>query len=183
MCFAVELILNGGFETGKLDEGWRQLPGSAVLDGEVTDKKSHSGKYSLLLGPYDFVEYSFEPRTWPSPYKYASKLSFYALKGKEAPGGQLSIRIEYGWGIKKILECDPVEEEWTRFDYSLTETERIVGLTFISRSISEDGPAEFYVDDVSVQGSESSTENLNVFLWWVVTPLVFLGWFLAISPK
>lgn len=179
----MELIQNGGFETGKLDEGWRQLPGSAVLDGGVTDKKSHSGTYSLLLGPYDFVEYSFQPKAWPWPYQYASKLSFFALKGSQAPGGLLSIRIEYSWGKMETLECDPIEEEWKGFEYSLDEKERILGVTFMSRSVSADGPAEFYVDDVSLQGSESSTEGYKLALWWVVTPIVILGWFLAIMPK
>jgi hypothetical protein len=55
----MQLIRNGGFETGALLPGWRQTPGSATLDGGVTDRVSHAGSYSLELRAMDFVEQSY----------------------------------------------------------------------------------------------------------------------------
>src|SRR5690348_17591179 len=88
---AIQLIPNRGFESGHLSPGWRQTPGSAPLDGGVTDTTSHAGSYCLMLRSMDFVEHSFAGMI----AKATGDLSFKPKAASEIGAGPFSVRIEY----------------------------------------------------------------------------------------
>jgi hypothetical protein len=143
---AVQLIRNGGFESGALLPGWRQTPGSAALDGGVTDAVRASGSYSLELRSMDFVEQMFT-----TVRAYATgPLTFRVKTASALTAGPFFVRIEYTDGSANVPFLGSVPTRWTAKSFSVDGAKRLKRIQF---GTGETGSV--YVDDVSLVGSRT----------------------------
>ena len=141
---ATQLIGNGGFESGDMGPAWRQVPGSDVLDGGVTDATSHQGDFSLRLGSVDFVEQTFVP----SVCRATGDLTFYAKLGSALDAGPFFVRVDYRDGSSGTLFMGVLSTDWT---LKRVPVDRSKVLSKIVFGTGETGSV--YVDDVSLVGS------------------------------
>jgi hypothetical protein len=142
---AIQLISNGGFETGRLTPGWRQVPGSATFDGAVTDTTPHRGTYSLRLGAMDFIEQSFVGLA----ARATGALSFYAKAASALEAGPFFVRIEYADGTKETPFYGSLTDRWQLMRYPVDPAKTLKKIVF---GTGESG--DVYVDDVSMVGSK-----------------------------
>lgn len=143
---AVQLIRNGGFESGALLPGWRQTPGSAAFDGGVTDAARASGSYSLELRSMDFVE-----QTFTTVLAYATgPLTFRIRNAAAAVAGPFFVRIEYTNGTADVPFLGSVTTRWTTKSFTVDGVKRLKRIQF---GTGETGSV--YVDDVSLEGSRT----------------------------
>lgn len=141
---ALNIIRNGRFESGALSPGWRQTPGSATLDGGVTNTTSYSGRSCLELRGLDFVEQVF------SFAKATGDLTLYAKVESEVRSGPIYLRIEYFGGEENVHFLRP-SESWTEFTF---EVDHSLYLRKIQFATGETGPV--YFDNVSLRGSRAN---------------------------
>lgn len=137
----MNIIKNAGFESGRLSSGWRQTPGSATLDGGVTDATSHSGDYCLELRAIDFVEQAFFIA------QATGNLSFYAKVESVVTAGPFYVRIEYMDGSENTHFVRP-STRWDEFSYWVDDSKRLSRIQF---GTGETGSV--YIDDVYLDGS------------------------------
>jgi len=141
---AVQLIRNGGFETGTLLPGWRQTPGSAAFDGSVTDTTSASGSYCLELRSMDFVEQTFTAVV----ARATGPLTFRIKAASALTAGPFFVRVEYTDGTAEVPFLGSARTRWTAKSFSVDGVKRLKRIQF---GTGETGP--LYVDDVSLVGS------------------------------
>jgi hypothetical protein len=136
----MNIITNGGFESGMLSPGWRQTPGSATLDGGVTDTTSHTGNYCLELGALDFVEQTFFIA------RATGDLTFRAKAASAANPGPFYVRIEYRDGSES-LNFLTLSMNWEEFSYSVDNSKLLSRIQFGT------GEREVvYIDNVYLDG-------------------------------
>ena len=151
----MELIRNGNFETGVLLPGWRQTPGSATLDGGVTDSVSHGGTYSLELRGMDFVE-----QYYSGSLNFATgPLTFYAKVVSEIEAGPFSVRIVYSDGTEEVPFFGSLTTSWQYFSFPVDGEKNLRRIQF---GTGEGG--SIYIDDVSLQGKWIPL--MQASLWW-----------------
>lgn len=141
---AIQLISNRGFESGHLAPGWRQTPGSAALEGGVTDTVCHAGTYSLMLRSMDFVEQPF----LSTICRATGELTFYAKAASDIGAGPFSVRIEYADGSVDTPLIGALTTHWTQKRVAVNKTKQLRKVVF--------GTGEtdaVYIDDVSLVGS------------------------------
>jgi hypothetical protein len=140
----VQLIRNGGFETGSLVPGWRQTPGSAAFDGSVTDARHHSGSYCLELRAMDFVE-----QTFPFVIAHATgPLTFWVKAESATEPGPFFVRVEYTDGTEETPLLGSVSTRWELTSLTVDTTKRLKKIVF---GTGESG--SILVDDVSLMGT------------------------------
>ena len=137
----MNVIRNAGFESGGLSSGWRQTPGSATLDGGVTDATSHSGGYCLELRAIDFVEQAFFIA------QATGNLSFYARVESTVSAGPFYVRIEYMDGSEHMHFVRP-STRWDEYTYWVDDSKRLSRIQF---GTGETG--SIYIDDAYLDGS------------------------------
>ena len=137
----MSIIVNGGFESGALSPGWRQTPGSAVLDGGVTNATSYSGDYCLELKGMDFVEQVLFFK------KGTSDLSFQTKIDNIIGGGPSYVTIVYADGTATTHGPIPSSTKWQKVNYPV-DTDKCISI--IRFSAGETAPR--YIDDVSLEG-------------------------------
>lgn len=139
----MELIRNGGFETGTLRPGWRQTPGSAALDGGVTDRVNHSGSYSLELRAMDFVE-----QYYVGSLNFATgPLSFFARAASRTSAGPFYVKLVYSDGTEETPFFGSLTTTWQNLSFPVDGDKNLRRIQF---GTGEGG--SIYVDDVSLQG-------------------------------
>jgi len=140
--FAVQLIVNGGFETGDFT-GWTpQDP--PVFDGEITSIDSNSGIYSLRMGAVDWISQSF------SSVATSGDLSFFA-KGTGFSGAA-NVRVDYSDTTFDDLlfgGAGVSNDSWTTFTLVVNNSLLLDKVTF---STFETDPILF--DDISLEGPD-----------------------------
>ena len=154
----MELIRNGGFETGTLLPGWRQTPGSATLDGGVTDRVNHSGGYSLELRAMDFVEQSYV-----GSLNFATgPLSLYAKAASRTSAGPFFVKLYYSDGTEEVPFFGSLTTSWQNLSYPVDGEKNLRRIQF---GTGEGG--SIYIDDVSLQGRRIPLMRLSIGDWWV----------------
>jgi len=143
---AVQLIRNGGFESGTLLPGWRQTPGSAVFDGGVTDATSASGSYCLELRSMDFVEQTFTTVV----ARATGPLTFRIRTASALTAGPVFVRVEYTDGTAEVPFLGSVTTRWAAKSFDVDGVKRLKRIQF---GTGETGA--IYVDDVSLVGSRT----------------------------
>ncbi len=141
---AVQIIVNGGFETGTLRPGWRKTPGSAQLDGGVTEVMSHSGIHCLELRAMDFVEQSFAGVV----ARASGPLIFWARAASVFEVGPFHVNVSYHDGTSDPGFPVTPTDRWQKFSIRVDTTRRLKRIQF---AVGESG--SLFVDDVSLSGS------------------------------
>lgn len=138
----MNIIRNGGFESGTLRPGWRQTPGTAPLDGGVTDAVDCIGNYCLELRGADFVEQTFFMAST------TGDLTFRARVEDEATTGPVSVRIEYLDGsISPHLLTQDLSDSWKEFRFPVNDSEYLSKIEFGAGETTA-----VYIDDVYLEG-------------------------------
>ena len=143
---AVQLIQNGGFESGTLRPGWRQTPGSAALYGCVTDAVRSSGSYCLELRGMDFVEQTFTAVV----ARATGPLTFRIKAASALAAGPFFVRIEYTDGTADVPFLGSVTTRWTSKSFTVDGVKRLKRIQFGTGETDS-----VYVDDVSLVGSRT----------------------------
>ncbi len=140
---SVNIVKNGGFESGKLAPGWIQTPGSAKLDAEVVSDEKYSGNYSLKMGSMDFIEQNFFPT------KAKGNLSFRAKVQSAVTAGPFYVRIVYRDNTETVHFVS-LSEEWELYKVPVNSSKFLAKIQF---GTGETGP--LYIDDVTLDGTKN----------------------------
>ncbi len=136
----VNIIKNGGFESGSLAPGWRQTPGSAQFDGGVVAGQGYGGNYSLVMRGMDFVEQVL-------PFARADgDLMFYAKSESEIYAGPFYVRVVYLDG-SETLEFISLSQNWKHYKIPVSKSKLISKIQF---GTGETGAV--YIDIVTLMG-------------------------------
>lgn len=141
---AVQVIINGGFETGALRPGWRKTPGSASLEGGVTDTMSHTGSCCLELRAMDYVEQSFSGVTASA----SGPLTFWTKAASVIEVGPFYVNVTYHDGTSEPGVLVSPTDRWRKISVPVVKGRRLKRIQF---ALGESG--SIYVDDVSLAGS------------------------------
>ena len=137
----MSIIVNGGFESGTLSPGWQQTPGSAVLDGGVTNATSCSGDYCLELKSMDFVEQVLFLK------KGTSELSFQTKVETLISAGPCYLTVVYADGTETTNGPLPSSIKWQKVSYPVDPCKCISKIRFgTGETVSR------YIDDVYLEG-------------------------------
>lgn len=158
-----QMIINGGFESGALEPGWRQVPGSAQLDGGVTTIQAHSGSYSLELRGYDFVEQRY------SGVRATGDLTFWLLRPSSLIKGDLFLTAEYSdASYDSMALTSYASDSWTEVSVAINHSKCLIGIRF--NTVNAEA---YFIDDISLQGLLADHPHLPDFPQSVYLPPVW----------
>ncbi len=134
----MELITNGGFESGTLSPGWSAGP---PFEGTVTDEMHRNGRYCLKMQSLDAVQQTF----WCA---FATgSLRFWART--EGLAGGFLVRIEYDDDseFRTAVSTFVETRSWREIVVPVDHSKYLRKIQFLT---SETVP--IYIDDVSLDG-------------------------------
>lgn len=140
---AVQIIVNGGFETGAL-RPWRKTPGTPPLGGGIVDAVSRSGSYSLELQAMNYVEQSFA-----GVIAHATgPLTFWTKAASALMVGPFFVNVSYHDGTVAPGVLVSPDDRWKKITVPVEKSKRLQRIQF---AVGESG--SIYIDDVSLVGS------------------------------
>jgi hypothetical protein len=144
---SVNLVLNGGFETGSL-AGWTQTGNTSGTDAGGVP---HSGIYAARMGPVDTDGHLSQEIATTAGTTY--DVSFWVESPKSYPNQpNNSFSVEFA-GVTFASGTDLPETGYTQYSAAITAT----GDTSLLQITARNNPAHFYFDDVSVVAQDSAT--------------------------
>ncbi len=135
----VELVANGDFETGDLDD-WTQI-GNTGFGGVTTDPAARTGNYGAYFGPVDTL--GGISQTLSTVVGALYSYSFWLKSDGETPS-------EFTWSIGDVFTStslvDTEATEFIKFSGAFTASSTATELAFLFRN----DLGYWFIDDISV---------------------------------
>jgi hypothetical protein len=143
---AVNLVSNGGFETGDFT-GWT-LQGTQSTLFNVADVLSHSGTYSMFFAELEADDDQIQ-QTVPTTIGQQYSLEFWLLNSTDGNLGLGDDGLKVIWEGNTVFDLKPIDAPlgvWTPYSLPLTATGNGSNL----RIGGFDVPFAIYLDDISL---------------------------------